>query len=384
MAVGKNKRISKGKKGGKKKVTDPFIRKEWYDVKAPAVFQNRQVGKMPVNRTQGQKIASDSLRGRVVEVSLADLQKDEELAFRKVQLRVEDVQGRSVLTNFHGMDFTTDKLRSLVRKWQTLIEANVDVTTSDGYKLRIFAIGFTRKRQNTLRKTAYAQHSQIKAIRKKMFDIITREASSSDLKDLVQKFIPEVIGKQIERETQGIYPMQNVFIRKVKVVKAPKFDAGKLMELHGEASAAPAATPVASAPAAKKPAPPKKAPSKKVTGKKTGKKTPKKQMVKFVIDCSAPINDGIMDAIAFETFLKQKIKVNGKAGNIAGKVNIDQVQGKLINISAEPPFSKRYLKYLTKKFLKKQNLRDWIHVVATAKNTYVLKYFAIQDDEETQ
>jgi len=248
MAVGKNKRISKGKKGGKKKVSDPFIRKEWYDVKAPVVFQNRQVGKMPVNRTQGQKIASDALKGRVVEVSLADLQKDEELAFRKIRLRVEDVQGRSVLTNFHGMDFTTDKLRSLVRKWQTLIEAHVDVTTSDGYKLRLFAIGFTRKRNNSLRKTAYAQHSQIRAIRKKMFDIITREGSSSDLKDLVQKLIPEVIGKQIERECQGIYPLQNVFIRKVKVVKAPKFDAGKLMELHGEASSAPAA-PAAAAPA---------------------------------------------------------------------------------------------------------------------------------------
>lgn len=32
----------------------------------------------------------------------------------------------------------------------------------------------------------------------------------------------------------GIYPLQNVAIRKVKVLKAPKFDLIKLMEVHGD------------------------------------------------------------------------------------------------------------------------------------------------------
>lgn len=32
----------------------------------------------------------------------------------------------------------------------------------------------------------------------------------------------------------GIYPLQNVAIRKVKVLKAPKFDLTKLMEVHGD------------------------------------------------------------------------------------------------------------------------------------------------------
>ena len=52
MAVGKNKKLSKGK-GNKKRVVDPFTRKEWYDIKAPIYFENRNVGKTIVNRSQG-------------------------------------------------------------------------------------------------------------------------------------------------------------------------------------------------------------------------------------------------------------------------------------------------------------------------------------------
>jgi len=236
MAVGKNKRLSKGKKGLKKKVVQPFSRKDWYDVKAPSLFEVRNIGKTLVNRTQGLKNANDSLKGRIFEVSLADLSKDEDHAFRKIKLKVDEVQGKNCLTNFYGMNFTSDKLRSLVKKWQTLIEAHVEVKTTDGYLLRLFAIGFTRRRLNQVKKTTYAQTSQIRAIRKKMTDIMTREASNCDLKELVQKFVPEVIGREIEKATQGIYPLQHVYIRKAKILKAPKFDVQKLLELHGEGS----------------------------------------------------------------------------------------------------------------------------------------------------
>ncbi|CAD7077758.1 unnamed protein product [Hermetia illucens] len=237
MAVGKNKGLSKGgKKGGKKKVVDPFSRKDWYDVKAPNMFTTRQVGKTLVNRTQGTKIASEGLKGRVFEVSLADLQNDNdaERSFRKFRLIAEDVQERNVLTNFHGMDLTTDKLRSMVKKWQTLIEANVDVKTTDGYLLRVFCIGFTLKDPMSQRKTCYAQQSQVRAIRKKMSDIIIRDVSSSDLKEVVNKLLPDSIAKDIEKMCQGIYPLHDVYIRKVKVLKKPRFDLSKLLELHGD------------------------------------------------------------------------------------------------------------------------------------------------------
>jgi small subunit ribosomal protein S3Ae len=236
MAIGKNKRLGKGRKGGKKKIVDPFTKKEWYDIKAPAYFKQRMCGKTPISRTAGTKIASEEMKGRVFEVSLGDLSGNEDDSFKKIKLVCEEVQGKAVLCNFYGMSFTRDKLCSLVKKWQTLIEAYVDAKTTDGYTLRLFCIGFTKKMPGQTCKTSYAQASQERAIRLKMVEIMAGEVAKGDLKELVhQKLITGIVGKEIEKQCRGIYPMQNVFIRKVKILKFPKFDLTKLMELHNDA-----------------------------------------------------------------------------------------------------------------------------------------------------
>lgn len=65
-----------------------------------------------------------------------------------------------------------------------------------------------------------------------MTEIMTKEVGSVEMIKAVEKFVPEFIGKDIMKACEGIYPLQNVFIRKVKVLKAPKFDAVKLAEIH--------------------------------------------------------------------------------------------------------------------------------------------------------
>lgn len=41
-------------------------------------------------------------------------------------------------------------------------------------------------------------------------------------------------GKDIEKQCSGIYPLQSVYVRKVKILRAPRFDVSKLMEVHGD------------------------------------------------------------------------------------------------------------------------------------------------------
>jgi len=151
-----------------------------------------------------------------------------------IKLRAEEVQDTKVLTNFHGLTLTSDKLKSLVRKWQTLIETIGEVKTADGYVLRVFVIAFTQRKTNQAKKTYYAQSSQVRQIRKRISDIVKDTVSPLELNQAVEKFLHGSIEKSIESATRSIYPLTNVFIRKVKVLKTPKFDLQKLLDTHNE------------------------------------------------------------------------------------------------------------------------------------------------------
>jgi len=130
----------------------------------------------------------------------------------------------------------------------------------------------------------------------------------------------------------------------------------------------------------KKPKPEKAKPSSSKSAKPVQTRK-KKVTLKFTIDCSRPVEDGIMIANDFEKYLHERIKINGKTNNLGTSITIERNKSKIV-INADIQFSKRYLKYLTKKYLKKNNLRDWLRVVAISKDAYELRYFQINNEED--
>jgi hypothetical protein len=66
----------------------------------------------------------------------------------------------------------------------------------------------------------------------------------------------------------------------------------------------------------------------------------------FVIDARQPASDKIFDVSAFEKFLNEKIKVDGRVGNLGDIIKISQQGEGKVEITAHNELSGRYLKYL--------------------------------------
>ncbi len=245
MSLGKNKKnFSKGRKGAKKKVGERFLKKEWWNIKSPGMFGKRFFTHSPVNQTVGKKLASDSMKGRVFEANLGDLNQGYE-THKKIKLIVEDADGKTkvALTNFYGLECTRDYLCSLIRKWHTLIDTFVDCKTSDGFLMRFFIVAFTsmyqannRPKPYVIQKkaTCYATRSQVKQMRAIMTKIITKVCKASTMKELVSKVLGNDITDEMAKKCKHIFPLENITIRKVKSIKRPKVDMNQLGDMHTE------------------------------------------------------------------------------------------------------------------------------------------------------
>ncbi|RZC49396.1 hypothetical protein C5167_017823 [Papaver somniferum] len=159
------------------------------------------------------EIASEGPTHQVFVVSLDDLSGDEDQACKKFRLRVEDVQRKNVLTNFWA-----NSPRSETNRSGEPVMLNLARFES------IFLLF-----HDCIICTLYCR------TRRQMVENMVSQASSCDLTELVAKFIPAMIGKDIMKATSSIYPLQNVFIWKVGDHKFDKIiDAGAMYAIRKE------------------------------------------------------------------------------------------------------------------------------------------------------
>jgi large subunit ribosomal protein L22e len=98
----------------------------------------------------------------------------------------------------------------------------------------------------------------------------------------------------------------------------------------------------------------------------------------YVLDCSAPTSEGFFSLEDFREYLTKKMKVGGLRNKLAGKVEIKENTGdKKLEVVATVKYSKRAVRYYSRKFLKQVNLRDRFRLIATNKTTYEFRPYSV-------
>ena len=120
-----------------------------------------------------------------------------------------------------------------------------------------------------------------------------------------------------------------------------------------------------------------------MSSKNEGNKVPEvKQKIykKYTIDFSGPVDNNLLTLESALKYLQSNMKLNGLKGKLGDSIKIsstektDKAKNTLvISVDNSLEFSKKYLKYLVKKFLKREGIGKFLTVSSTSLNAYTVK-----------
>nr|6ZU5_LU0 Chain LU0, eL22 [Paranosema locustae] len=96
----------------------------------------------------------------------------------------------------------------------------------------------------------------------------------------------------------------------------------------------------------------------------------------YELNCSVLVKDSLLSTEDLNSYLEARMKVNGRTGNLAGNIDLVCTEESIL-VKPRVRLSKKYLKYLVKKFLYKKELIDWVRILSTGKSSYKLAYYRV-------
>ena len=117
------------------------------------------------------------------------------------------------------------------------------------------------------------------------------------------------------------------------------------------------------------------------------KEKPKVTYKVFTVDFNSPCSNNLLTLESAEKYLKSNFKVNGLKGKLGETIKVATTDKKdnrkntvVVSVDNKVQFSKRYIKYLVKKFLRREGIVRYLTVSSTSPNAYTVK--VIKKNEE--
>ena len=225
-------------RGASRKVKDKWKAKEWYKLRAPRMFNEAEIGETP-------SADPEFILGRTVEVTVQELTGDYSKMNIKLKFKVTDVDGFDAKTVFMGHELTSEYVRRHTRRKKTKTDHVVDITTKDGFVLRVKPMSIADRR---------IQSSQEDAMRRILAETLVQMGKESNLSDLVKAIISGDMSKDLAKACRVVIPIKRIEIRKTEVLSMGEGEPESIMEKVAPAAEEPAEEEAEEAPAEEAPA----------------------------------------------------------------------------------------------------------------------------------
>jgi small subunit ribosomal protein S3Ae len=198
---------AKSKKSKTKTKTDSWKSKNWYLVKAPAIFESKDIGEI---------ISADpeNLKNRVLIVSLSSISpnaSNQLVLFTNLKFRVYEVLGNVVNTKLIGHELLSSYVKSLIRRRRSLIENVEDVLTADNQKIRLKTVCISQYKLS---------ESQKKDIRKAIAQKLKEIASSTPLDGLYLEILFGKVSAKVFNAIKKIAPIKRFEVKKSELFES--------------------------------------------------------------------------------------------------------------------------------------------------------------------
>ena len=189
-------------KAKRRHVRDTWKEKDWYTIKTPVAFGDKEIGETPSRDP-------DFLVGRTVEVTMRELTGDFSKQYIKLQFEIDNVAGDVANTKFTGHKTTTDYVRSMIRRGTSRIDTPVIIETKDGHKMKLHVLAVTTRR---------AKSSQQKFMRETITELVNNIAVEKNFEDVIETSVNGRLASEIYHTAKKIYPLKRVEFIKSKVL----------------------------------------------------------------------------------------------------------------------------------------------------------------------
>ncbi|MDP7243772.1 MAG: hypothetical protein QF568_00340 [Flavobacteriales bacterium] len=182
------------------------IKKEWYPILAPKIFQNTVLGETYVYEPE-------QMVGKGITKNLMNLTNDVKRQNININFEVVNVQNGKAFTNVTGYYMVQSSIKRLIRRNIEKIDMSFSCKTSDNKNLQVKPLLITR---------AATTGSVATKIRKNAQNFLIKYISSISYDNFINDLVSHKLQNSLRKDLNKIYPLRVCEIRSMEIVDLEK------------------------------------------------------------------------------------------------------------------------------------------------------------------